>query len=185
MKEKREPRVVKRYRNRKLYDTLDSCYVTLEDIADLVREGEDVCVIDNNSGEDLTSITLAQIILEEEKRKKENLPLGTLFQLIRSGGETIRDFVQKSLGASVNEIHHVKDEIYDHLDKLTKRGSITHDESDKLISSIKKFVESKVKPTVDNVRNIPSVESEVKEMKKRLKDLEKKLNGQTKKKKKK
>jgi polyhydroxyalkanoate synthesis regulator protein len=150
----------------------------------LVRDGEDVRVIDNNSGEDLTSVTLAQIILEEEKRKKESLPLGTLFQLIRSGGETIRDFVQKSLGTGVGEIQHVKDEIYDHLDKLTKKGAISHDESDKLISSIKKFVESKVKPAVDNVRNIPSVESEVREMKKRLKDLEKKLDTKTKKKKK-
>lgn len=176
MKEQKEKRVIKRYRNRKLYDTLDSCYVTLEDIAELVRAGEDICVIDNNSQENLTSVTLAQIILEEEKRKKDVLPLNTLTQLIRSGGATIASFVQKSLGEGVREIHHVKDEIYDNLERLVSKGSISHDESSRLISSIKNFIESKIKPTVENVQNIPSVQLEVKTLRKKLEDLEKKLN---------
>ena len=60
-----ESRVIKRYANRKLYDTQHSRYVTLEQIAEMVREGEDVRIIDNTSKEDLTSVTLAQIILEE------------------------------------------------------------------------------------------------------------------------
>ena len=184
MKEKKDQRIIKRYRNRKLYDTLDSCYVTLEDIADLVRDGEDICVIDNTSGDNLTSVTLAQIILEEEKRKKDTLPLNTLFQLIRSGGETIYGFMQKSLGEGVKDIHTVKDEIYDHLDKLTKRGSISHDESSKLLDSIKDFIAAKVKPAVENVQKIPSVQGEVREMKKRLKDLEEKLTKHASKKKK-
>jgi polyhydroxyalkanoate synthesis repressor PhaR len=71
-----EPRVIKRYSNRKLYDTQSSRYVTLEQIADLVRGGEDVRIVDNNTKEDLTSITLAQIIFEEEKKQKSFLPLG-------------------------------------------------------------------------------------------------------------
>lgn len=177
MKEQKEKRVVKRYRNRKLYDTADSCYVTLEDIAELVREGEDISVIDNTTQEDLTSVTLAQIILEEEKRKKDYLPLNTLIQLIRSGGETIRDFVQKSLGEGVKEIHYVRDEILDHLEGLVKRGSISRDEGYQLLGNIKKFIESKVKPTVENVQNIPSVQLEVKNLRKKLDDLEKKLNS--------
>lgn len=179
MKEQREKRVIKRYRNRKLYDTLDSCYVTLEDIADMVRAGEDILVIDNNKGEDLTSVTLAQIILEEEKRKKDALPLATLTQLIRSGGGAIASFVQKSIGEGVKEIHHMKEEIYENLERLVSKGSITRDESSRLLSSIKNFIESKIRPTVESVQNIPTVQREVTMLKKRMEDLEKRLQGET------
>ena len=65
-----DARVIKRYANRKLYDTQHSCYVTLEQIAQMIRDGEDVRIIDNNSKEDLTSVTLAQIIFEEEKKRR-------------------------------------------------------------------------------------------------------------------
>ena len=84
-----EPRVIKRYSNRKLYDTANSRYVTLEQIREMVREGEDVKIIDNNSKEDLTSVTLAQIIFEEEKRQRSFLPLATLRGIIRSGGDQL------------------------------------------------------------------------------------------------
>ena len=62
-------KIVKRYANRKLYDTERSCYVTLDDIALMIRAGDEVKVVDNKSGEDLTSVTLAQIIFETEKKK--------------------------------------------------------------------------------------------------------------------
>src|SRR6185436_11661007 len=78
-----ETRVVKRYANRKLYDTQRSRYVTLEQIADMIRAGEDVKIVDNNSKEDLTAITLAQIIFEEEK-KSSFLPLSALRNIIQS-----------------------------------------------------------------------------------------------------
>ena len=65
----RPRRVIKRYSNRKLYDTKDSRYVTLLQIAEMVRGGEEVQIIDNNTKEDLTEVTLAQIIYEEQKQK--------------------------------------------------------------------------------------------------------------------
>jgi len=79
-----EPRVIKRYANRKLYDTQRSRYVTLDQIADMIRGGQDVKIVDNNTKEDLTSITLAQIIFEQEKRSPK-LPIEGLRQIIRSG----------------------------------------------------------------------------------------------------
>jgi len=82
-------RLIKRYGNRKLYDTLDSRYITLEGIARLVRKGNDLKVVDNDSGDDLTTITFAQIILEEEKRRSSLLPLGVLRELIEHGEETL------------------------------------------------------------------------------------------------
>jgi len=80
-------RVIKRYSNRKLYDTKDSKYVTLLEIADKVREGEDIQVIDNASKEDKTEVTLALIISEELKTQPRGIPQSTLKSLIRERGE--------------------------------------------------------------------------------------------------
>jgi len=91
-----EPRVIKRYANRKLYDTQRSRYVTLDQIADMIRDGEDVRIVDNNSKEDLTSITLAQIIFEEEKKQKSFLPLQAMRNIIQSGGERIEELVSQA-----------------------------------------------------------------------------------------
>ena len=74
-------RLIKRYGNRKLYDTSESRYITLDEIARLVRSGNDVKVIDNENGDDLTAITFAQIILEEEKRRSSLISLGLLREL--------------------------------------------------------------------------------------------------------
>src|SRR5215468_4733931 len=82
-----ESRVIKRYANRKLYDTQRSRYVTLDQIAEMIRGGEDVKIVDNNSKEDLTTVTLAQIIFEEEKKQRSFLPLNAMRNIIQSGGE--------------------------------------------------------------------------------------------------
>lgn len=88
-------RLIKRYSNRKLYDTSNSRYVTLLEIAAMVRAGEDVQVIDNSTKEDKTEMTLALIISEELKERPRGIPLPTLKALIRHRGErlmtTLRD----------------------------------------------------------------------------------------------
>ncbi len=91
-----DPRVIKRYSNRKLYDTRSSQYVTLEQIAEMIRQGEEVRVLDNSSKEDLTSVTLAQIIFEEEKRQKSFIPLGAMRHLIQSGGASLQELAQQA-----------------------------------------------------------------------------------------
>ena len=84
-------RVIKRYSNRKLYDTKDSRYVTLLQIAEMVRTSEEVQIIDNNTKEDLTEVTLAQIIYEEQKQKapSRSVPLQTLKELIHQRTEKV------------------------------------------------------------------------------------------------
>jgi polyhydroxyalkanoate synthesis repressor PhaR len=82
-------RIIKRYSNRKLYDTKDSRYVTLLQIAEMVREGEEVQIIDNNTKDDLTEVTLAQIIYEEQKAHSRNVPLQTLKELIHTRTEKV------------------------------------------------------------------------------------------------
>jgi polyhydroxyalkanoate synthesis repressor PhaR len=84
-------RLIKRYGNRKLYDTSESRYITLDEIARLVRSGSDVKVIDNENGDDLTAITFAQIILEEEKRRSSLISLGLLRELVQHGEDTLAD----------------------------------------------------------------------------------------------
>src|SRR3954453_21528377 len=85
----RPRRVIKRYSNRKLYDTKDSRYVTLLQIAEMVRGGEEVQIIDNNTKEDLTEVTLAQIIYEEKKANSRTVPLQTLKELIHQRTEKV------------------------------------------------------------------------------------------------
>ena len=81
-------RIIKRYDNRKLYDTEASSYVSQRDVAELVRDGETVRIVDNSTGEDLTAQTLTQIILEEGKEHGHGLlPTDTLHGLLRRGGE--------------------------------------------------------------------------------------------------
>jgi polyhydroxyalkanoate synthesis repressor PhaR len=95
--------VIKRYSNRKLYDTQESRYVTLEELEELIRAGKEISVVDVSTGEDLTSVTLAQIILENERSRRAGLPTAFLHQLIKHG-EAWQDFVQKSMKSSLEGI---------------------------------------------------------------------------------
>ena len=92
--------VIKRYSNRKLYDTQESRYVTLEEIEEMIRAGREISVVDATSGEDLTSVTLTQIILENERNRRANLPSAFLHQLIKHG-EAWQEFVQRTMRSSL------------------------------------------------------------------------------------
>ncbi|MFQ5989703.1 MAG: polyhydroxyalkanoate synthesis regulator DNA-binding domain-containing protein [Candidatus Methylomirabilales bacterium] len=92
--------LIKKYSNRKLYDPSRSRYITLEEIADLIRAGKQVKVVDTTSHEDLTAITLAQIILEEERRRKHFIPVSFLHQLIQYG-ESFHHLFQRGLSSSL------------------------------------------------------------------------------------
>lgn len=88
-------RVIKRYENRKLYDTTERQYISLEEIAALIRSGVDVQVVDNTSGEDITTQTLTQVILEEGKRGRNPLSKDLLHDLIRVGSSIIEGGIQQ------------------------------------------------------------------------------------------
>ncbi len=92
--------LIKKYSNRKLYDQTHSRYVTLEEIASLVRDGHEVKVVDATSGEDLTGVTLAQVILENERSHKTAFPAAFLHQLIQHG-ESMQESFQKYMMASL------------------------------------------------------------------------------------
>lgn len=168
----KKSRVIKRYQNRKLYDTVASRYVTLDDIADLIRQGEDAQIIDNQSHDDLTSVTLTQIIFEQEKKKKSLLPLATLRNIIQSGGEKIVDFVQSSIESGVSSISHARDEAEKYIEKIIKKGDISLEEGRHLI---KEFIDEKLKTALDAVAVLPSLHSEIRALRKKIDLLENKL----------
>ena len=89
-------RIIKRYANRKLYDTQHSCYVTLQDIAHMIRGGDEVQVVDNKTGEDLTQVTLAQIIFEAEKRGSF-MSLSLLRGLIQAPGGALSGLAREGV----------------------------------------------------------------------------------------
>ena len=95
-------KIIKRYQNRKLYDTQQSCYVTLNDIAKMIRNNEEVKVIDNKTKNDITASTLTQIVFESEKRASQYAPLFTLREIIQHANGSISSYLAK-LGAFPKE----------------------------------------------------------------------------------
>jgi len=123
--------VVKRYPNRKLYDTEKKQYITLDGIAALIRKGKDVQVVDHETGEDLTTITLSQIILEQEKRRVGILPKGMLTHMIRTGGDTL-DMLKRSFYSSFGVARLIEDEIEKRIESLVRRGELKEEEARRL-----------------------------------------------------
>jgi polyhydroxyalkanoate synthesis repressor PhaR len=100
-----EPVTIKKYANRRLYNTGTSSYVTLEDLATMVKAGEDFVVYDAKTGEDITRSVLAQIIFEQENKEGQNLlPINFLRQLIRFYGDSMQMLVPRYLEASIESL---------------------------------------------------------------------------------
>lgn len=102
--------VIKRYGNRRLYNTETKSYVNYQDLIKLVRDGQDIKVVDSTSKEDVTKAILIQLILEEEKNNKTVLPTQFLFQLLRSREESVQDFFKNHLSASFDAYLKTKEE---------------------------------------------------------------------------
>lgn len=128
-------RTIKRYPNRKLYDTEAKQYITLDSIASLIRDGQDVQVIDHSSGDDLTALTLSQIIFEQEKRQSGFLPRSILTNLIQVGGDRISAF-QRNLISPRAFLQHVDEEIKRRIDSLIAQGEMLEAEGEHLIQKL-------------------------------------------------
>src|ERR1700730_10711190 len=105
MAKSEEPVVIKKYANRRLYNTGTSTYVTLEDLAGMVKNGEDFIVYDAKTGEDITRSVLTQIIFEQENKGGQNLlPITFLRQLIRFYGDSMQMLVPRYLEVSIESL---------------------------------------------------------------------------------
>src|SRR5471030_274298 len=105
MAEEKEPITIKKYANRRLYNTGTSTYVTLEDLATMLKEGENFVVYDAKTGEDITRSVLAQIIFEQENKEGQSLlPITFLPQLIRFYGASMQMMVPRYLEVSIDSL---------------------------------------------------------------------------------
>ena len=111
MAEAQEPTVIKKYANRRLYNTGTSTYVTLEDLANMVREEEDFVVFDAKSGEDITHSVLTQIIFDQETKGQNLLPIAFLRQLIRFYGDSMQNLVPSYLEFSMSSLAREQDKL--------------------------------------------------------------------------
>ena len=102
--DKSDPIVIKKYANRRLYNTASSAYVTLDDLSQMVKDGNDFVVHDAKSGENITRQVLTQIIFEEEAKGENLLPIDFLRQLIRFYGDSMQAFVPSYLQFSMEHL---------------------------------------------------------------------------------
>jgi polyhydroxyalkanoate synthesis repressor PhaR len=181
-------RIIKKYQNRKLYDTKDSCYITLDEIAKLIKKGEDVTVIDNKTKNDVTSIILTQILVDQEKSQKSILPLSMLKSIIRDSRGSLFDFIQRYVTAGFDSESGSKNEAERYLEKLVSRGEITKTESKSLLKEIegtqkqsfdelKKQIDSVISSTLREISNLPALESNINNLYTKLEDSEARIKN--------
>lgn len=170
-----KPTVIKRYQNRKLYDTRNSTYVTLEEIAKMIRDGEEIQIIDNRTKEDLTELTMTQIIFELGKKRSPLIPLEALVSIIKNGGMTLGGFFEKKLDQSMHSIHKAKEWPEKVFDRFKE-------DENKLIQGVltktqgfSKKIDETIKSTVDTVKSHSTQSQEVKQLLQKIEQLEKKI----------
>ena len=142
-------RLVKRYGNRKLYDTSESRYVTLDEIGRWVKAGEDVKILENDTGEDLTAVTFAQIILEEERRKSGLLSLRMLREIIQHGEAALQ-----GLAATVDRGMEV---IRSAPERAGRRVQELTQVADRL-GKLQRVVDETVRRSVERVTSLPALD---------------------------
>ena len=175
-------RIIKRYSNRKLYDTKDSRYVTLLQIAEMVRGGEEVQIIDNNSKEDLTETTLAQIIYEEQKTHSRSVPLQTLKELIHARTEKVlADLREGPIGRLIPgskpapALDVEEQEVADVNAKDSKPTLV--DQAKGKLEEVQHNLDERIKAILASFRPLQQLQQEVKRLNERIEELEKRLKG--------
>jgi polyhydroxyalkanoate synthesis repressor PhaR len=188
-----DTRIIKRYANRKLYDTEHSRYVTLDQISEMIRNGDDVKIVDNKTKEDLTTVTLAQIIFEEEKKQRSFLPLAAMRNIIQSGGEWFAEAqrrVQSILPGkrkddSVDDTAQAPEGSEPTDENAIKKRSLASlrewvDHSKHRLDEWQKQVDTKIRTTIDGISQTitpwASVNKDVRALADRIAELEAKLS---------
>ena len=185
-----DTRIIKRYANRKLYDTEHSRYVTLDQISEMIRNGDDVKIVDNKTKEDLTTVTLAQIIFEEEKKQRSFLPLAAMRNIIQSGGEWFAEAQRRVQSILPGKR---KDDALDDApapdgvepdENAMKKRSLASlrewvDHSKHRLDEWQKHVDTKIRTTIDGISQTitpwASVNKDVRALADRIAELEAKL----------
>jgi polyhydroxyalkanoate synthesis repressor PhaR len=156
--------VIKKYPNRRLYDTSASRYINLEDIGELIRKGKDVQVVDAQTGEDLTRVTLTQIIVDDAKQQPTGLPLELLRQLIISSDEVGREFIMWYLKSAYEAYQNVQSKLHSGLSEVQTAAMSP-------ISMIKSFIQGQG-PESHAPESRTDNSAEVQQLRQRIAELE-------------
>lgn len=126
--------IIKRYNNRKLYDTHAKRYVTLFDLADMIRRGDDVIVLDHADGQDITSQIQAQIIFEQERQTRNSLPNTVLTNLIQASNQTLKQLRTTLL--PLDRAAQLDSEIERRMQTLIARGEISAKQGNQILEKL-------------------------------------------------
>lgn len=160
-------KIIKRYSNRKLYDTEQSTYVTLDEIEQMVKDGEELRIIDNSTKEDITHITLAHIIFEQEKSNKSKLPVPALRGIIQSGEE----FIQR-LQSPMNQF---RDEFRKKAEVVGEGSKALRefvDSTQRSIDEMQRRMDDRLRDAVDQLTHIPEMQNDMETMQNQMERME-------------
>jgi len=126
--------LIKKYANRKMYDTTDKRYISRDKLAELIKKGEEVAIIDNRTGEDLTTAIVSQLIGMDSKDKEKDSAVSSklLMQLLRKGGGTLTDYAKKYVSLFQGALTMAEDEIDKLVNMLVKNKELSLSEGNRL-----------------------------------------------------
>ncbi len=183
-----QPITIKKYANRRLYNTGTSTYVTLEDLADMVKRGEDFVVNDAKTGEDITRQVLAQIIFEQENKEGQSLlPIAFLRQLIRFYGDSMQMLVPRYLEVSIASLTREQEKFrqqmaqafggspFGALEDQVRRNMEMFERAFAMFSPFARREEQPAEP--EKTRTSVGEGGEIEDLKRQMNDMQKRLDG--------
>jgi polyhydroxyalkanoate synthesis repressor PhaR len=142
---------IKKYANRKMYDTTDKQYVSMTQVAALIKSGEEIIVTDNQTGDDITSSIVSQLIAREKKGDPQGVSSRVLVQLLRKGSDTLTDYARKYASVWQNAFTMAEDELDKFVNLLIKNKELSKSEGRRLKNEIVNYSDSVKDWVADNV----------------------------------
>lgn len=183
--------IIKKYANRKLYDTTEKRYLTMDHLAVLIKSGEEVSIIDNETGDDLTSAIVSQLLAREDTKTDKAVPSKVLMQMLRKGRGTLFGYGKKYVSLWQSALTMSREEIEKRINSLVKEKEISESEGKNLKQEIIGFANNLKSWIIDNIdqrvsealksinlsskAQIHELQKRVDELNKKLEDLEKKI----------
>ena len=176
--------LIKKYANRKLYDTIEKKYITMKALTQIIKSGKDVKVIENKTGEDITASIVSNLIVDRNDETERPISSGMLFQLIRKGGGALTDYKKKYTSFWQETFTMAEDEVDKLVKQLIKNKEISKSEGGRLKSEITGFtvsVKKMIGEIIDKKMNDVlsginlTTKNQVTQLEERISILEKKL----------
>lgn len=175
---------IKKYANRKMYDTTDKRYISMTQLADLIKSGEEITVVDNRTGEDLTAAVVSQLIGREKKDSDKIVSSRVLMQLLRKGSGTLTDYAKRYVSLWQNALTMAEDEVDKVVNRLVKDKEISKSEGSRLKGEIvgyseafRNWVGEIIDRRINEVLNVMNLASkdEIQHLSKRIDALERRI----------